>query len=97
MPRYVETRDRLIPRSAPDPAINGRAMITPQVLKSPADFATPARTQVVGRVSKTYLGHRPRVGSCTRDLQIMHPLTADAERSHLAQGITNENAQVHDG
>jgi len=27
----------------------------------------------------------------------MHPLTADAEPSHLAQGITNENAQVHDG
>ena len=38
-----------------------------------------------------------RDGSCTRDLRSCFTLAADAERSHLAQGITNENAHVHDG
>ena len=33
----------------------------------------------------------------TRPNRPCTPLTADAEPSHLAQGITNENAQVHDG
>ncbi len=33
----------------------------------------------------------------TRDLQSCITFATDAEPSHLARGITNENTQVHDG
>ena len=53
----------------------------------------------INRENLLYLidGDRPRVGACTRDLRSCLTRAADAEPSHLAQGITNKNAQVHDG
>ena len=53
----------------------------------------------IDRVTLLYLidGDRIRVGAWTRDLRSCFTRAADAEPSHLAQGITNKNAQVHDG